>query len=264
MTSAPDFEVHMFQLLFPLPIFFFKWPSLVVSPRCIFMPDTAHFFGIGEEANLSAGSYMLWRSISHTVNLLRLQQPYYDIRCSWSVLDHHAADKENEADLARSWHWFFHLGKDIWLIFCSSLSDTCSCQILWQGRHGNCMTLKHTGFAGTFLHTLHNLNSWLQMNFLHASNGCLVLCLFSLQVALHTDPCLLSSWMLERLCSSATTAPMWYIWWRIFWSLPTTTCLHVAVFKKNSYADALVFDVAILTDNYHLSFWTLMIAKWFV
>jgi hypothetical protein len=93
---------------------------------------------------LSAGSYMLWRSISHTVNLvLRLQQADYHIRCSWSVLDHHAADKENEADLARSWHWFLHLGKDIWLIFCSSLSDTCSCQSLWQGRHGNWMTLKH-------------------------------------------------------------------------------------------------------------------------
>jgi hypothetical protein len=27
--------------------------------RCIFMPDTVHFFGIGEEANLSAGSYIL-------------------------------------------------------------------------------------------------------------------------------------------------------------------------------------------------------------
>jgi hypothetical protein len=67
------------------------------------MPDTAHFFGIGEEANLSAGSYMLRRSISHTVNLvIRLQQPYYDIRCPWSVLDHPAADKENEADLGRS------------------------------------------------------------------------------------------------------------------------------------------------------------------
>jgi hypothetical protein len=88
--------------------------------------------------------------------------------------------------------------------------------------------------------------------------------LFSLQVALHTDLCLLSSWMLERLCSSATTAPMWYIWRRILWSLPTTTCLYVAVFKNFSYADALVLDVAILTDNYHLSFWTLMIANWFV
>jgi hypothetical protein len=27
--------------------------------RWIFMPDTVHFFGIGEEANLSAGSNML-------------------------------------------------------------------------------------------------------------------------------------------------------------------------------------------------------------
>ncbi len=118
--------------------------SLLIFSDASSCPDTVHFFGIGEEANLSAGSYMLWRSISHIVNLvLRLQQPYYDIRCSWSVLDHHAADKENEADLARSWHWFLHLGKDIWLIFCSSLSDTCSCQSLWQGRHGNWMTLKH-------------------------------------------------------------------------------------------------------------------------
>jgi hypothetical protein len=65
----------------------------------------------------------------------RNSSAYYDIRCSWSVVDHHAVDKENETDLARSSHWFLHLGKDIWLIFCSSLCDTCSCQSLWQGRH---------------------------------------------------------------------------------------------------------------------------------
>ncbi len=33
MARAPDFEVHMFQLLFPLPIFFCFWQSVELIAR---------------------------------------------------------------------------------------------------------------------------------------------------------------------------------------------------------------------------------------
>ncbi len=120
MARAPDFELYMFQLLFPLPIFFLTDPLLWFLHE---VWNICFWQSVELEGRLKSNSRFL------------ISSAYYDIRCSWSVVDHHAADKENEADLARSSHWFLHLGKDILLIFCSSLCDTCNCQSLWQGRH---------------------------------------------------------------------------------------------------------------------------------